>query len=290
MRLVLNQCEINWCTKTIFRQRKRNGMEIKTKWLKNGLILLIPINLFLITDPARVNAQSKINQIEILPYTRMDWYHEFIYSINPTYNYFAKIKGISWGLDVNYKLNLNGNVYLKIGTGYYRYAFNKIRGKSALIPEIKGNSRIIIYPNSTYYIFSTKKYWYHSIPLNLSINKIFEWKNQWRLSTGLQIKNYYTFSQTYYINGNGPPVPQNNLYKPKNDRYFGLSVALESGLLKKIGDIYIGPVIIIPVFDMWKQDEVFPKNESALENSADSRHKWFRGIGVGISVNFALGK
>jgi hypothetical protein len=56
-------------------------------------------------------------------------------------------------------------------------------------------------------------------------------------------------------------------------------------LFKKTDKIEIGPSLIVPVFDIWKQDVVFPE-----ENSADSRTKWFSGIGLGISINFLISK
>jgi hypothetical protein len=46
----------------------------------------------------------------------------------------------------------------------------------------------------------------------------------------------------------------------------------------------IGPVLILPVFDAWKKDDVFREESSAYRN------KWFKGIGLGVSCNFLLNK
>lgn len=232
--------------------------------------------------------QENYNQIEIKPYLNMDWYPKFSYSINPTNSYFVKIKGTGWGLNADYKLSVRKNLYLKAGVGYYRYSFNKI--ESYNIQFGKGSARVIDFPSPLYVIFVTDKYWYNTVSANIGIEKVFDVNKDWQISAGLSLTNYYTFSQTYHMTPDYPVGPPNHKYKLKNNRYFGLSSAIELGLLKKIKQINIGPVLILPVYDMWKQDNVFPKNENSAESNSDERHKWFRGIGFGINLNYSLTK
>jgi hypothetical protein len=235
-------------------------------------------------------AQKKGDQIEINPYYKLDWYPEFSYSINPSNNYFAKISATSWGINANYKFDLGKKIFLKFGTGYFKYAFNKIEGKNSLFPSSKFKSRVIAFPSPLYVIFGTDKYWYNTISINIGIEKVFDISRSWKMATGLLLNNYYTFSQTYHMKPDYPIGPPNHKYKLKNNRYFGLSSSVEIGLLKKIKQINIGPVLLLPVYDMWKQDKVFPKNENSAESDSDGRHKWFRGIGFGISCSYSITK
>jgi hypothetical protein len=68
-----------------------------------------------------------------------------------------------------------------------------------------------------------------------------------------------------------------------NKRFFGLSTLVNVGLIKQVGKIRLGPMISIPIYDMWKQDAVFPE-----ESNINVRSKWLRGIVAGISFNYLL--
>lgn len=234
--------------------------------------------------------QKNYNQIEVNLYTQRDWYPEFSYSINPTNSNSAKIRGTSWGSNANYKLSLGKELFLKVGAGFYRYSFNKIEVRNTLFSTSKSPSRIIAFPSPLYVIFVTDKYWYKTVSTDIGIEKVFDVNNDWQISAGLSLTNYYTFSQTYHMTPDYPVGPHHHKYKLKNNRYFGLSSSIELGLLKKFRQINIGPVLILPVYNMWKQDKVFPKNENFAESNLDGRHKWFRGIGFGISCNYSLTK
>lgn len=233
-------------------------------------------------------AQKNKNQIEINPYVRMDSYPEFSYSLNPSNSYFAKIRGTSWGVNANYKFNLRRQLFVKVGTGFYRYAFNKIKGKNTLFASHEFATRIINFPSPLYIMFATDKYWYNTVSTNIGIEKVIDLNKNWRTSASLNLSNYYTLSQSYHMRPDYPVGPPNHRYMKKNNRYFGLSSSIELGLLKKLRQISIGPVLILPVYDMWKQDKTFPKNENSAESNSDGRHKWFRGIGFGISCNYSL--
>jgi hypothetical protein len=232
--------------------------------------------------------QKPTPQIEINPYMRLDWYPEFSYSINPTNTYFVNIRGTGWGLNANYKLSVCKNLYLKAGVGYYRYSFNKIDSYNAQFG--KGSARVIDFPSPLYVIFVTDKYCYNTLSTNIGIEKVFDFKKNWQISAGVTFTNYYTFSQSYHMTPDYPVGPPNHRYRLKNNRYFGLTSSIELGLIKKTKQISIGPALILPVYNMWKQDKVFPKNENSAESNSDQRHKWFQGIGFGISCNYSLTK
>lgn len=220
-------------------------------------------------------AQTKLRQIEIKPYVRMDWYPEFTYAINPVRTNYVKIKGISYGLNVAYKVPFTASVFFKPVIGYYRYGFNKIRGFTTSFGE--STARVINYPSTIDVIFTTDKYWYHTISGSIGIEKLLAAKKSLQIVIGVDLNRYYTFSQGYHINREN----LNNPYKRDRNRMFGFSAGFHAGVLKQIDKVRIGPSIIFPVYDRWRQDEIFPG-----EANSDARSKWLRGIGVGITLVF----
>lgn len=237
-----------------------------------------------------VLAQKKSAWLEINPFVRMDKYPEFSYSLNPTNSYYAKINGTSWGINSNYKFELEKGLFLKFGAGFYRYAFNKIDGKNTLSTFFKFPTRVLNFPSPVYIIFVTDKYWYNTISANFGVAKTWDIHHGWKLNTGIDLTNYFTFSQVYHMTRPYPVGPPNHKYKLKNKRYFGFSSSIELGLLKDFNKIKLGPSFILPVYDMWKQDKTFPKNENFSESNSNGRHKWFGGVGFGISINYSLTK
>jgi len=124
----------------------------------------------------------------------------------------------------------------------------------------------------------------------LGIEKSFELTKALTFIGGLNVKNYFTFSQRYHLPYDNSFIPQpelqiENNYKTNSSRYFGLGAELNLAMLKKTGKVNIGPSLIIPVADLWKQDAIFP-----TETNLGSRNKWFRGFGVGIKLIYSLQK
>lgn len=229
-------------------------------------------------------AQKKMAELEVKPFVQMDWYPEFTYSINSVNYNSVKIRGESFGINTVYKKPFK-SVYILMGFGYYRYSFNKISQKNSMF-DIFNNNRTIDYtpsgPAAPAITYATNKYWYHTISLNIGVQKYFDLKNDWQLSTGINLANYFTIAQTYHI--------RDFKYKRSDFRYFGFSASLELGLIKRVNNIHIGPMLILPVYDLWKQDRMFPKNANSLESNSATRHKWLRGVGMGISIKFPIGK
>ena len=124
----------------------------------------------------------------------------------------------------------------------------------------------------------------------MGIEKSFELTKALTFIGGLNVKNYFTFSQRYHLPYDNSFIPQpelqiENNYKTNSSRYFGLGAELNLAMLKKTGKVNIGPSLIIPVADLWKQDAIFP-----TETNLGGRNKWFRGFGVGIKLIYSLQK
>jgi hypothetical protein len=199
----------------------------------------------------------------------------------------VNIKGSSFGINFLYKTPLSKNLYLKPGLGFYKYAFNKIDQVNSMFGNIHDDSRIIddyVLPGNIQpsLIYSTDRYWYNTISVNIGIERHLRLKKNLQVILGADVGAYYTISQNYHITY---PSPNGNNYKLKNGRYFGNSFKMSIGLQKKIREIEIGPVLILPVYDSWKKDSVFPQ-----ENNSMTRNKWLKGIGIGFSCNFLLFK
>lgn len=239
------------------------------------LIMLIATSLL---------AQAKSSEFEIKPFARVDWYPPFTYRINTANYNRVKIRGESFGINAIYKQPFN-SVYILIGPGFFRYSFNRIDQKNSLFPNTNNNRTINytppgpIVPAITY---ATDKYWYHAISLNTGVQKYFDLKKDWQMSAAINLINYFTIAQSYHIRD----------FKDKHHdfRYFGFSTALEFGITGKSNKINVEPILILPVYDLWKQDDVFPKDENIHESNSATRQKWFRGIGLGIRIKFPLKK
>ena len=227
------------------------------------------------------NAQRNKSSIEIYPFVRFDEYPAFSYSINQVNSNDVNIKGTSWGINMNYKLGLKKKFYFKAGVGYYKYSFNNIDSYNSLFGH--GTGRVINFPSPYYLIYGTNKYWYHCISGNIGIEKLYDIKKNLKIASGINLSHFYTCSQ-YYRVGN------NNRYELDNKRFFGLSGNASVALLKSIGRISVGPSIVLPIYDIWKQDQVFPKSDGVHESNSSTRNKWFGGIGLGVSINYSLTK
>ena len=229
-------------------------------------------------------AQKPASQIEINPYLSWDSYPKFVYTINNVNSNTVRMKGASWGINATCKFPIRNNLYLKAGLGYYKYSFNDIDQVNSFFG--KNSNRIINYippdPFAPSILYTTNKYWYNSVIAIFGIEEYIDLAKGIQIVCGVDIRNYNTFSQHYHI---VYPSPQGTNYKQKSNRYFGFSANLNAGLQKKFGKISMGPAILLPVYNIWKQDKIFPQEEDSK-----SRNKWLRGFGVGISLNYSLSK
>ncbi len=238
------------------------------------------ITIFLFFFTTHILAQERVNQLEVTSYVRQDWYPEFSYAVNSINTKYVNIKGTSWGINAAYKISLPKSFFIKLGGGYYKYSFSKMNNYSRLG---KNATRHIEYPSILDIPYLTDRYWYHCVAINLGAEKTFILNKHWQGTGGISMNNYFTFSQGYHLTYNNPNHPVPDPYKQKKKTFFGLSFTLNAGVTKQSGRFRYGPSLIIPVFDQWKQDQVFPH-----ENYSLTRHKWSRGVGLGISCNYLL--
>jgi hypothetical protein len=233
-------------------------------------------------------SQVLSREIEINTYIRYDKYPQFTNRVNSIANFDLQIDGNSWGLNAAYKFPLPKNLVVKIGTGYYKYSFSKITSQHRTLGE--GNQRIIDYPTTLGIILGTNKYWYNTINIMLGLEKRFTVAKNVQILGGINLNNYFTLSQHYHLPFDNSFIPQpelqiQNNYKTNDKRYFGFSSEFHLGIVKRINKVAIGPNLIIPVFDLWKQDNIFP-----TETNANNRQKWLGGIGMGFIINYKLEK
>lgn len=257
-----------------------NKRKITSK-INNMKYSILLIALFLTTS--FVYSQIQKSQLEINPYLRWDGYPKFSYAINSINTNAIKINGTSWGIITAYKLPIHNKLYLRAGLGYYRYSFNKIENNNSSYG--KSDARVINYIGLGDVIFRTNKYWYNTIAANIGVERNFMLRNDMQIVCGLSVNNYYTYSQYYRITHKYPTGPPNHKYLTRKARHFGFSTNIYTGITKKIGKASIGPSFIIPIYNLWKQDEIFPQEEDSK-----TRSKWINGMGIGIICNYSLGK
>lgn len=249
-----------------------------------SIALFLLLAGFIPLNAQRDFGQKPVNQIEIIPYFRTDSYPEFSYAINPIISPKARIHGTSWGIDINYKISLRTNIKIKFGIGHYKYSFNKIQG---LHRFGESDNRLIerYTPPGSFtpsIFFSTDNYWYNTISFITGAEKRIELSKDYLFSIGIIIRNYFSYNQRYHITY---PPPSGDLYKRKDFRYFGFSGSVSTSITKKWKNFSAGPVIILPVFDYWKKDNIFFD-----EKNSEGRSKCLRGFGVGITCTYSLTK
>lgn len=227
-------------------------------------------------------AQKDSDRVELSTFLRLDSYPKFMYSTNPTTSNILKIKGTSIGIDLSHSFSLKKKWNIKPGIGYYRHSFTKMEQINSVFG--KSNARIIdgyIPPGPIVpaLMYATDSYWYNTIAISMGISKSFILKKNYIASLGGEIRNYFTYSQLFNITTS----PNGTKYKTNKSRYFGYSCLFSATLQKRIGKINIGPTLLIPVYDLWKQDENFPQ-----ENNSNSRNKLFKGFGFGFTLSYPL--
>lgn len=240
----------------------------------NFVIIGLVCFLFLFSNSAL--SQKSKGQLEINQFVRFDWYPKFQYSINSVNSNSVKIQGTSWGIDAFYKFLVKKRVYIKTGLGYYKHSFNKINQVNSLLGKSK--TRIIEdyvppagpAPSITY---TTSKYWYNTVAFRAGCEIRKDYSNGIILNYGIGAGIYYTFSQNYFIEY---PEPD---YKTTVGRFFGGTTYGHISIQKRIQNFSFGPSIHLPVYDLWKKDDVFPK-----ESNNETRNKWFNGLAVGIGL------
>lgn len=241
---------------------------------------LLPCVVLIAAFVFPASAQKTPSGIEIAPYIRFDRYPPFTYAINTVTTNEVKLRSASFGISAAYKFPVTKNTWLKTGAGYYKYVFNRIKRTSVYG---QSNTRVVNYPSMLDLLFYTDKYAYNTWMLTAGAERQIPLSPQMQLVAGISINNYFTFSQQYHINYYNADNPIENDYKRTDGRSFGFSAMLQGGLRRSFGRFSLSPQLIVPVFDSWKQDEIFPG-----ENNGHSRMKWFGGIGGSVAFSYAF--
>ena len=237
---------------------------------------LFVVSLFLVLFNCSFGQKIK-SQIEVTPFTRYDKYPGFSYNLlGRASTDFLKMQGLSWGIDVNYKRLLIQHLYIKAGIGYYRYTFNKLDNLNSVFGN--GDARFVDYPGPNFDLYLTHKYWYNNLSANIGLERSYNLKNDVLITTGVNWRHYFTYSKRFNIKYGSTGSDINTKYVVSDFRYFGNSINVQLAITKPIDKFFIGPYIIIPVYDYWKKDEKFDENER------EGRKKWLGGLGVGITI------
>ena len=86
-----------------------------------------------------------------------------------------------------------------VGLDYYKYSFSKIRSRNS---RGTGDDRLISFQSPLFIFFFSDRYWYNTLSLNIGGEKICKLKNDYSVTVGAALSNYYTFSQYYHITAN----------------------------------------------------------------------------------------
>ena len=253
-------------------------MVVKTKnpnYEKKAILLFTFLFLTLFSQ-----AQKPNNQIGITPFVRWDNYPRHTYHYNGAgTSDNLKMKGTSYGIDLDYKFNVKKGLFIKAGIGYYKYKLDKLDNDNSVFG--KSQARPINFISPLFIQLSTDKYYYNNLFLTTGIEKQFELNKGFNFITSFNLNGYFTYSQYYHLTAN---PNDGNLNFNKNEKGF-LSVSgnVMAAVTKKVGSLQIGPSLFIPVFDVYKKDPVFLETGSRGGNS-----KLLNGIGLGLVCNVSL--
>jgi hypothetical protein len=225
---------------------------------------------------------QKESKITFSAFRRWDRYPLFQYTINSINSFNVKIKGKSTGVNGAYCFDFH-KFLVRTGLGYYRYSFDQIDETYSVLPNHYKNRILDYKPEGNIVpaiIYTTDKYRYNTLSINAGMGKEIFLSKDIQLVTSVSLDNYFALSSYYHITYPGPGGTD---YRPFTFRYFGFSFTEQTGLQIKSGKVAIEPVVILPVFDLWKQDKIFPG-----EKNKTSRIKWRRGVGAGVNFSYRL--
>lgn len=245
--------------------------------MKNFNKLLLVCLCF--TNSIFLFAQKRNKEIEINPYVRFDKFPQFSYNYGGRYTTdFLKMTGNSYGLHLSYKYGLKKHFFLKAGLGYLKYKFDNLNNTNSLTG--KSHARPIDFVSPLLIGYSTNKYHYNNIMMSTGIDKEFALNKGFKISASFDLTAYYTYSQYYHLTFKTFDGNQN--FNKNNATLFGFSGTISTGITKQLNNLQIGPAIILPIFDSWRNDTVF------LEDDKKGKNKWLNGVGVGIVCNILL--
>jgi hypothetical protein len=239
--------------------------------------------LLLLAAALNLTAQKPLNTgaFEINPYLRYDKYPPINASTNPLSNQTLEIRGSGFGGNIFYHFPSQRKIHFRTGLGYYRYSFNNITSKHNNV-EV-GRQRMLNYVGMGDLIYTTDKYWYHTLTLSAGAQTGIVNRPRYSLNAGILAQYFFSFSQYYRIVEDAPAGPPEHRFNRKHGRGFAFSGGIDLNFLYHLAHFSIGPTVQLPIYDRWQQDEIFPGEEDVK-----SRSKWLRGLAPGLSIRYRL--
>lgn len=227
-------------------------------------------------------AQPKA-ELSATAYLRMDKYPAFFYATGPTTGSTVNIKGLSPGFNIDYTRKISNTAYVNGRIGYYRYSFNKIERSTDIGTAVNSRPTNLQLLPGAFITFDTDKYFYNTVCFGIGTGKNFQLPRNILFRAGCMFNNYVTFSQKYQITYDNPDNQIENPYRSTQARYFAFEGDVQLSVLKFTGRYRFGPIILLPVYSVWKADDVF-----TYEKNSGSRSKWFKGFGAGFTFCYPL--
>jgi hypothetical protein len=226
--------------------------------------------LALLISLLALSQKEKGRSVELSLLGRYELYGDFITRYGDrSYVNETKIAGLSLGLNAAVRQPLTRHLSTKLALGYYRLGINEVRQSTPFGIVVKGRNFEDV-RDSVAILYSATKYHYNTLALSAGLQVAFPMKRS-SLTMGADVVYYFTYSQRYHRE-NRPA------YKTSNFRTLGWGVNAQAGWLKQLGDFYIHPQVLLPVYQVLRGDPVFKEDERL------KIHKWFNGVGAIITV------
>lgn len=230
--------------------------------------------LFLLGFFAQIGkGQNKVS-LELSTYSRYDQHADYTSRYGDrSYTNAMQLWGLSYGLSMSCLLPINQWFKLKAGAAYYQLGIDKVRSSSPWGEDIPTRTIDYNHPTGIQPLFNTDQYHYNNLVGSLGLSYEHPLNEKIALNLGLDYNYYYTFSQRYQI------TYDNAVFKTQNTRPLGFGVSTYAGLLKQIKqNYYANSGLLIPIYQQLKGDRTFREEDSL------TLHKWFKGIGLFITV------
>ncbi|MBX9785207.1 MAG: hypothetical protein K2X48_18115 [Chitinophagaceae bacterium] len=191
-----------------------------------------------------------------------------------TYTNDTKLRGYSYGANLNFLQPLTQKLKLKIGAGYYQLGVGKIEQTTRVNTIVPARTIDYNHPTGVQPLFATDYYKYDNLALSGGIIYEQNLKGQWNYFIGMDFSYLYTFSQLYNI------TYDNSKYRTNNGKTLGFGVNSYLGVMRSFhkDKYYINPKIIIPLYQQLRADQVFGEDNSI------KMKKWLNGTGLSLSI------
>ena len=230
--------------------------------------------LLLMISFVQFGAGQKQTSLELTSYSRYEKHADYTSRYGDrSYTNSMQLWGMSNGLSMSYLFPVNKWFKLKAGVGYHQLGIDKVRSSSPWSADIPSRTIDYTHPAGIQPLFNTDQYHYNNFAGSAGFSYEHTLNDKLALNFGADYSYYYTFSQRYRITYN------NTALKTKNVSPLGFGSSAYVGLIQKVqqSQYYINPGVLIPIYQQLSGDSVFRENDISM-------HKWFKGIGLFISL------